>query len=72
MRYFIVYYISIRDFGTGHGSLSLSTTGGKYINRIQTVNMIKELSTTPIIDCVISNIIELNETDFDTYRENDL
>ena len=61
-RYFIVVYA----FPGGFGSADFKTHNGGYLNQQETIKTLKELSPT-VEGFVITNIIELSETDFNYF-----
>lgn len=65
MRYFIVFYISTHSTGLGYGHVP-STTEGCYLVSKSIEKQIRE--QIGCISLIISNIIELNKSDYDDWR----
>lgn len=68
-RYFIVFYNWASDNGK-HGFGSANITATIYINNLQTLEDVKEgIHESGNISVVLTNIIELNENDFNTFSK---
>ena len=66
-RYFVVMYVANTVRGNITGNLDV-TTNGEYLNRELTTENIKGSIKQDCSDIVITNIIELNEVDFDSWE----
>lgn len=62
-RYFIVFFTCEKN---RHGHIDI-ITDGEYLNLRETIDLIKDDS---IKDPIMTNIIELNETDFKQWSPN--
>ncbi len=72
-RYFIVVYIGTTIKGQATGQTSFQTKNNSYLSRTITISQIIEMNKktgVSIYDVVITNIIELNEVDYNTYLKN--
>lgn len=64
-RYFIVSFSGFNDIGNVTGFIDFSTDGG-FLNLKKTVEHIKQKQG--INECVITNIIEVSEQDFNDWN----
>jgi len=64
-RYFIVSFSGFNDIGNVTGFIDFSTDGG-FLNLKTTIEFIKEKQG--IKECVITNIIEVSEQDFNDWN----
>ena len=67
-RYFMTAYIGSSDKGMVNGSMMFQTSNGGYLNRDTCVKMIegKGLKTW---DVVITNIVEMSESDYQQWNK---
>ena len=68
-RYFIVSYISNVVRGSMTGNLDV-VTNGEYLNRVLTIENIRESIKQDCSDIVITNIIELSKIDYESWSSN--
>ena len=64
-RYFNVSYVFNKN-GLGYGNTNITATGdnGPYMEKLKVLEIISESSGAPVNSIVISNIIEMNESDY--------
>lgn len=67
MRYFIVFYIATGEEGQVAGSVTF-TSDGCYLSLTESIRQIHEIVKIKTRDIVPTNIIELNESDYNDWN----
>jgi len=62
-RYFIVFYSASNEKRSGKGNITVTTTGGRFVNRLRLTKKIESFSVGAFrhSDIVITNILELKD-----------
>ncbi len=68
-RYFTVMYVAKSDKGHVTGNMDFIVYGDSYINRDETARIIQERNPD-YTGIVTTNIIELNEKDYESWTQN--